>query len=630
MNTEQSLVSDRSMRTLRRVRLVAATGLSVLASVCTCVAQTSQPSRASSLIEKIQHDLSGPSTQDAAINSAIPHGTIQRISITDSTRYPGSESNIQVYVPAQYDPVRPACLLVKLDGLGAGEATVLDNLIASGAIPTLIGVGIAPGAIFKDPPATPHRAAVRYDRSFEFDSTNDRFADFVLEEVLPAVQRLKTADGRAIRISSAGNDHAATGASTGGIGAFTLAWRRPDQFTRVYSVIGTFVSMRGGSDYPELIRKTDPKPIRIFLEDGSTDAWNALFGSWYDANVNMESALKFAGYDVAHAWGTHGHNGGPGQVIFPDVMRWLWRDYPSPIKPGESQNSTLREITLAGQQWEMITMPVSAEPSGLAADSRGNLLISDAGTRTIYKLDQNGPPAVWGRPSVAGKYAITAEAVGPDDTLYGAVPGDRQIVAIAPDGSARPIVSEITAHDLVVTHDGTVVASESGAHPDEASTIWEIRPNGERRMLDRGLSAASGVAFSPDGSLFYAAEHSTKWIYSFVVQPDGSLIDKQPFDWLHMTDVPNDSGAEALAVDLHGNLYVATRMGVQVCDQNGRVRAILPLPTPCRPLQSICFGGPKFDVLYVSDGRQLYKRSMKVPGCAPWAAPVKIPSQGAG
>jgi gluconolactonase len=144
------------------------------------------------------------------------------------------------------------------------------------------------------------------------------------------------------------------------------------------------------------------------------------------------------------------------------------------------------------------------------------------------------------------------------------------------------------------------------------------------------LLSASGVALSPDGSLFYAAEKTTKWIYSYVVQPDGSLRDKQPYFWLHMTDIPNDSGAEDLAVDTHGNLYVATRMGIQVCDQNGRVRAILPLPTPCGPVRSLCFGGEHFDVLWVTDGTQVFRRQLKVRGFAPWAAPVAVPSSGPG
>jgi sugar lactone lactonase YvrE len=115
-----------------------------------------------------------------------------------------------------------------------------------------------------------------------------------------------------------------------------------------------------------------------------------------------------------------------------------------------------------------------------------------------------------------------------------------------------------------------------------------------------------------------------------VIQPDGSLRDKQSYYWLHMTDIPNDSGAEDLAVDTHGNLYVATRMGVQVCDQNGSVRAILPLPTPCGPVRSLCFGSEHFDVLWVTDGTQVFRRRLKVSGFAPWATPAEVPSSGPG
>ena len=204
---------------------------------------------------------------------------------------PGHRKQFQVTFPPNTIPAKPACLLLKLDGLGSFEGTVLDNLIAKKEVPVIIGVGVSSGTAWKDPAGTPSRRAFRFNRSFEFDSVNDRFPEFVLNELLPAVQKLTTQDGRAIELSPDGNDHAATGGSTGGIGSFTLAWRRPDQFTRVYSVIGTFVSMRGGNEYSALVRKTDPKPIRIFLEDGSSDAWNPLFGSWFDANINMESAL---------------------------------------------------------------------------------------------------------------------------------------------------------------------------------------------------------------------------------------------------------------------------------------------------------------------------------------------------
>jgi len=577
----------------------------------------------SALVTKIQGELAGAFPPvEGRPDPNVPHGEFLEGAISDSRIFPGTENGFQVYVPAQYNPAQPACLLVKLDGLGAFEGTVLDNLIASKDVPVMIGVGIVPGTIWKDPAGTPKRQAYRFNRSYEFDSVNDRFADYVLNELLPAVQKLRTRDGRPINLSPNGNDHAATGGSTGGIGSFTLAWQRPDQFSRVYSVIGTFVSMRGGHEYPALIRKTDPKAMRIFLEDGSTDAWNPLFGSWYDANLNMESALTFAGYDVAHAWGNHGHDGRPGQLIFPDVMRWLWRDYPAPIRSGVSQNATLQEITLPQEGWEKVNQLFDGA-AGLAANAKGDVYWSAAGA--VHRIANDGEPSTF----VKTKLEIAGEAFGPDGMLYAAVPAEKKIIEFDPEGKSRTVVEGIAGRGIVVTHDGTLFVSEPGAHNDMPSNVWRIK-GGEKKVIDEGLLTASGVAFSPDGSLFYAAERSTKWVYSYVVQADGSLRDKQQFDWLHMTDVPNDSGAEDLAVDTHGNLYVATRMGIQVCDQNGRVRAILPLPAPSGPVRSLCFGGQQFDVLYVTDGKQVFKRRLKVRGFAPWAAPVAVPSQGAG
>jgi gluconolactonase len=601
------------------------TAISLLTALSLAHAQALHPVDADALVKKIQSELAGTfPPEDGKPDPAIPHGEFLQGKITNSTIYPGTENGFQVYVPAQYDASKPACLLVKLDGLGAYEGTVLDNLIAKKEVPVIIGVGITPGTIWKDAAGKPNREAYRFNRSYEFDSTNDHFPDYVLNELLPEVRKLKTHDGRPVRISTDGNDHAATGGSTGGIGSFTLAWRRPDQFTRVYSVIGTFVSMRGGHEYPALIRKTDPKPIRIFLEDGSTDAWNPLFGSWYDANLNMESALTFSGYDVAHAWGTHGHNGRPGQVIFPDVMRWLWRDYPAPVKPGTSQNTTFQEISLPGESWQRVPQTFQSA-AGLTADAKGDVYFTDALATRIYRMSSDAKPVIFSHP----KTAITGAAFGPDGTLYGLVPGDKKIVAVSPHGESRTVAEGVSGHGIVVTHEGVIYVSEPGEHTDMPSRVWRIQ-NGKKAVVDQGTVSASGVAFSPDGNLFYVAEKNTKWIYSYVVQPDGTLIDKQPYFWLHMTDIPNDSGAEDLAVDTHGNLYVATRMGIQVCDNNGRVRAILPLPSPSGPARSICFGGEHFDILYVTDGVQVFMRHLKVPGFAPWAAPVAVPNRGAG
>jgi len=597
----------------------------LLTALSAASGQAPAPLDAAAPERKIQGELSGPLLPDGISDPSVPHGEFVSGDITDSAIYPGTQNHFQIYVPAQYDPAKPACLLVKLDGIGGYEGTVLDNLIAKKAIPVIIAIGVVPGSVYSGPPGTPNRHPVRYNRCYEFDSTNDHFPDYVIDELLPAVRKLRTRDGRAINISSDGNDHAATGASSGGIGSFTLAWRRPDQFSRVYDAIGTFVSMRGGNDYPALIRKTEPKAIRFFLEDGSLDAWNPLFGSWYAANLNMESALSFAGYDVAHAWGVHGHDGRPGAVIFPDVMRWLWRDYPAPIKAGISKNSTLQEIAVPDQGWRKIPQTFQSA-AGLAANARGEVYVSDAAAATVYRLGADDKPV----PFVEHGPAITGEAFGPDGVLYAVAAGEKKIVALDPHGTVRTVAEGIAGHGILATHDGTLYVSEPGGQENLPSRIWRVKPDGEKTSVDQGLLAASGIAFSPDGSLFFAAESSTQWVYSYVVQPDGTFADKQSFYWLHMTDIPNNSGAEDLAVDKHGNLYVATRMGVQVCDQNGRVRAILPLPPPCGPVRGICFGGAHFDVLYVTDGTQVFKRPLKVPGYPPWAAPVAVPSQGMG
>jgi sugar lactone lactonase YvrE len=275
--------------------------------------------------------------------------------------------------------------------------------------------------------------------------------------------------------------------------------------------------------------------------------------------------------------------------------------------------------------WRKIPQSFQAA-TGLTANAKGNVYLSDASAASIYRIGADGNSAVFvnGRPGIAG------QAFGPDGTLYSIIPGESKIIAFDAKGKSRTVAEGIAGRGIVVTHDGTLYVSEPGVHNDMPSRIWRIKSTGEKKAVDQGIFSASGVAFSPDGSLFYAAEKTTKWIDSYTVQPDGSLAAKQPFYWLHMTDVPNDSGAEDLAVDTHGNLYAATRLGVQVCDQNGRVRAILPLPTPCGPVRGICFGGEHFDTLYVTDGKQVFKRRLKTPGFAPWSTPVAIPSQGAG
>ncbi|HQU45810.1 MAG TPA: alpha/beta hydrolase-fold protein, partial [Pirellulales bacterium] len=195
---------------------------------------------------------------------------------------------------------------------------VFDNLIFGGDMPVTIGLFINPGAF---PPKEPNGQA-KSNRSFEYDTLSDQYARFLLEEMLPELAKsYKLADDASAR--------AICGISSGGICAFTVAWQRPDAFSKVLSHVGSFTNIRGGHVYPALIRQTEKKPVRVFLQDGSGDLDNK-FGNWPLANQQMAAALKFAGYDYQFVYGDGGHNGKHGGAILPDSLRWLWRDYKPP------------------------------------------------------------------------------------------------------------------------------------------------------------------------------------------------------------------------------------------------------------------------------------------------------------
>ncbi|MDP6468554.1 MAG: alpha/beta hydrolase-fold protein, partial [Pirellulaceae bacterium] len=225
-----------------------------------------------------------------------------------------------VYVPQQYDATRPACVMVFQDGRnyvnekGQFRTTVVfDNLIHQKAMPVTIGIFINPGVI----PASDNQAEPRRNRSFEYDSLSDLYARFLLEEILPAV-------GKDYNLTDDPECRAIGGISSGGICAWTVAWQRPDAFRKVLSHVGSFTNIRGGHVYPALIRKTERKPIRAFLQGGENDLDN-LHGHWPLANRQMAAALKFSKYDYEFVMGTEGHNGKHGGAILPESLKWLWR-----------------------------------------------------------------------------------------------------------------------------------------------------------------------------------------------------------------------------------------------------------------------------------------------------------------
>jgi sugar lactone lactonase YvrE len=489
------------------------------------------------------------------------------------------------------------------DGILWNAPTVFDQLIHEKAMPVTVGIFISSGNV-----PTASNGPMRINRSFEYDSLGNNYASFLLDEFLPHVVRTDK-----LNLSTEGNDRCIAGLSSGGLCAFNAAWERPDAFRRVFSAVGSFASFRGGNAFPVLIRMVEPKPIRVFLQDGNKDL-NIFGGDWWLANQEMESALKFAGYEVEHAWGTGGHDPQHATEVFPHAMRWLWKDWPAPIKAGAGSVHH-RDILLADEPWEPAAKGYRGATAP-AANAQGEVFFNDTPAGKTYKIGLDGKVTLFLADSKGGR----GLAFGPDGRLYAAAAGAGQVIAYDSQGRAQVIAENIRGYGVVVGHNGGIYVTEPGANDPKGSRVWFIGRSREKKLVDTGLTYATGVAFSCDQAFLSVADSRTHWVYNYEIRSDGSLANRQSFDYLHVPDNADDSGAEGICTDSDGRRYVATRMGIQVCSREGRVTCIIPVP--CGRISGLCFGGANFDTLFAACGDMVYRRKVKVRGACPFQPPV--------
>jgi gluconolactonase len=569
----------------------------------------------------------GPDSQP---KDGVPKGTVTKYVLKPGRFFPGTPHNYSVYVPAQYDSAKPAPFMIFLDGSGAlgnGERVpvVFDNLIASHDLPPMIGIFIDPGVL----PALSGDAQNRYERIFEYDSLSDRFATFLIDELIPEV-------AKSYNLSKNPDDRGLSGVSTGAVGAFMAAWNRPDQFHRVLSFIGTYVAMKGADSLSAAIRRTEPKPIRIFLQDGANDhiapgqPWGTFFaGSWPVNNQVMYEAFQYSGYDAKLVIGSGGHDMKQGGAIMPDALRWLWRGYPAPItvhepavtnQPGWDPRGKVYATVYADKPWQKIEGSYSSAISP-TADRDGNVYFADPAAHRIDKSTPDGKITLFKQVTAT----ISALAYGAGNRLYVAEPAIRRIVSYAIEsGTAsdeKIIVRNVAAHNIVLTAKGVLYCTDQ-----ERRSVDLIDAAGHARAVYTGgeIAVPEGIALSPDQAMLIVSDAQSRFSWSFQIAADGSLVNGEPFFRLEMPETGWQSRAGGIAEDSTGQSYFATPLGIQVCEASGRMIEILNAPVPGSAVTSVAFAGANPAWLYATEGNSLYRRPVKITPAYIWA-PAKPP-----
>lgn len=563
-------------------------------------------------------------TPDHEPRAGVPTGTVLPQPAWSSQVFPGTTRDWWLYVPAQYQPDGNAAVMIFQDGANYLRPTgqwrapvVLDNLIARGEMPVTLAIFINPG---HDPAkGAPKRPGSPSNRSLEYNSLGDRYARFLLEEILPAVAKTHP-------FSADPERRALVGSSSGGIAAFTAAWERPDQFRKVLSTIGSFVHLAGGDAYPSLIRKTERKPLRVYLEDASGDLDNP-YGNWPLANQQMHAALRYMGYDVRFDYAEgYGHNADHGGSLFPDALRWLWRaepHRPEIVTKGDlASDFTLHRLLVEGEGWTKVVDGL-AFADAPCTDAAGNFYYSDMRPPAagVYRLAPDGTRTRLSEEGVSGM------KFGPDGRLYACQGAKRRLIALTPaTGAIEVLAEDVQPNDLAVTRRGHIFFTETGK---KQLTFVDPKTR-EKRAADTGLANPNGITLSARHDTLAVSEAGGEHVQVYRVQPDGTLDARAPYMTLRRPIDPKGefkfnqpppyrkaSGGDGMTSDTAGRWYVASPLGVQVFDPTGRLCGVLTKPQPDQPLTSCALSGPGLGYLYVTNGNAIFRRKVQATGNPP-------------
>ncbi len=522
----------------------------------------------------------------------IPRGTTKQFTFTQSKVFPGTTRDVVVSIPAQYDAEKPACVFVRTDGYREAEKALLETMIATKEIPVTVGVFVRPG----DVPAPMKGTAGRRNRDFEYDGVNDNNVRFLDEELLPFIAKEYN-----LNLSTDGNDRCIAGGSSGGITAFAAAWNRPEAFSRVYCVSGSFVAFRGGHEFPTMVRKFEAKPIRAYLTTGTRDMENVA-GDWFLVDQEMDKALKFSGYDYQFRI-IEGRHGAGYMEHWREAMAYLWKGWPERVQAGPSAPRA-QEILIPGEDWQLVAEGFRST-RGPSVNAAGEVFFADTTGNRIHRIDANGKVGVF----VADADKAHCVTVGADGALYTISEKSGKLMRYDAKGAGSVVMEDILGHSIFATPGGGLYVTTNGDKAHGPGSVWFIK-DGKKTRVDNGIKFATGMAMRPDRWLLSVAEGHSKWVYSYQINDDGTLANKERFFHLHVADWDDDAGAESLCYSLEGRQFIATRSGVQISADDGPTQVILPVPDRER-VTGVAIGGGDMDTLYALCGKKIWKRKIR-------------------
>jgi gluconolactonase len=532
-------------------------------------------------------------------------GTTKEFTFTQSKIFPGTTRGVTVFIPAQYDGKKPACVYVKTDGFNPREKTLLETMIATREMPVTVGVFVRPGEV----PAPMKGTAPRRNRDFEYDGVSDNNVRFLVEELLPFIEK-----EYALNLSHDGNDRCMSGGSSGGIAAFTAAWNRPDAFSRVYAASGSWVAFRGGHEFPTMVRKFEAKPIRAFLTTATHDMENAA-GDWFLLDQEMDKALKFSGYDYQFRIIDGRHVAGYAEH-WQEAMAFLWKGWPERVKAGPSAPRA-QEIIIPGEDWQLVAEGFKST-RGPTCNASGEVFFADTSNNKIHRIDLDGKVSTF----ITDSGAAHGLSIGADGKLYAVSEKTGRVVRYDGNDSSTVVIEGLTGQSIVAMPDGGLYITSNGDKPNTAGTVWFVK-DGKKTQVDSGLKFASGVAYRPDQWLLSVADGHSKWVYSYQINADGTLTNKERFFHLHVADWDDDAGAETVCYSIEGRQFIATRSGVQITADDGPTQIILPVPGRARVI-GVCIGGRDKDTLYAFCGNKIWKRKIQQHAMGAWSPWTKM------